>query len=712
MQLAVDLTEEDRVTLIETLASEVGKPLDSLIGESGPTERVPGSLPQPGDIIGPYQLIEPIGEGGMGVVFRAEQQRPLERTVALKLTKPSLDHRRVLARFDAERQALARMDHPAIARVYDAGATSSGIPYFAMEWVDGAPLDAYCSEHELGLTERLRVFIDLCAGVQHAHQQGIIHRDLKPSNVLVQRRDDAHGVKIIDFGIARAIDRELAEDDPSKTRVGTMMGTPHYMSPEQAEGLIDEIDTRTDVHALGIVLYQLLTARLPFDSTSPGTRAVEEIRLAITRDDATPPSRHSKLGRLPRELDWIVGKALAKKKEDRYASAHELGSDVERLLSNQPVEAVPPTRGYVVRKFVRRHAVAVGVVSALTLTILTGAVVSTIGFVRASRAERLARLEAETARSVSDFLVDTFRISDPSEARGASVTAREVLERGVANIDDQLDDQPAVRARLLDTMGEVYRSLGLQRDGEAILQSALTANEAAFGESSPETARALTRLAGLLLRLRRADDALPLLERAERIQTDVDAPALDRARTANNLGVVARLQRDPEEATRQFERTLALRESELGPVHQDLIGPLSNLGSLRRSTEDLAGAGEAYRRALDIARQTISENHPTFVRLSGNFGQLQRGAGEVEASRETLEPALRQAIALFGDDHSETARLRVNLAESLLMLGERERAEAEIRAALAVSEGRLSANYRDRVEKILANLLASDATPP
>jgi serine/threonine protein kinase len=331
-------------------------------------------LDKPGTIIGPYKLLEQIGEGGFGVVYMAEQQQPVRRIVALKVLKPGMDTRQVIARFEAERQALAMMDHQNIARVLDAGATDSGRPYFVMELVKGIPITGFCDDNQLTTRERLELFVAVCQAVQHAHQKGIIHRDLKPNNVLVTLHDGTPTVKVIDFGIAKALGQERLTDKTLCTGFAQMIGTPLYMSPEQAEMSAQDADTRTDIYALGVLLYELLTGTTPFDKERLKEASYDEIRRIIREEEpAKPSTRISTLGQAastvsanrksePRrlsqlfrgELDWIVMKALEKDRNRRYDTASSFAADVQRYLHDEPVAACPPSAVYRFRKFARR----------------------------------------------------------------------------------------------------------------------------------------------------------------------------------------------------------------------------------------------------------------------------------------------------------------------------------------------------------------------
>ncbi|MFK8015879.1 MAG: serine/threonine-protein kinase, partial [Gammaproteobacteria bacterium] len=368
--------------------------------------------------MGPYRIIKEIGEGGMSVVYAAEQSQPVRRQVALKVIRPGMDTREVIARFESERQALAVMDHPNIAKIFDAGTSDRGRPYFVMELVDGQPLTEYCDERRLDLVQRLRLFMTVCDAIAHAHQKGVVHRDLKPSNILVAEHDEKALVKVIDFGIAKAVDATLS-DDPLVTRLGQLVGTPGYMSPEQAAAKTQDIDTRTDVYSMGVVLYELLVGVLPHDTSG---RSAAEMR-EMVRDRATPrPSaRLTQLGEqrrvsaearrtdhgalratLASSLDWVVLKAMEKDRERRYQSIYELKSDVRDYLEHRPVSARPPSTRYVFGQFVRRNRRAVAVATIVFVALLAGVTTASIGLIRATIAEQNARRDERTATKAID----------------------------------------------------------------------------------------------------------------------------------------------------------------------------------------------------------------------------------------------------------------------------------------------------------------------
>ena len=387
--------------------------------EAGSTSDEPSITERPGTVIGPYKLLQQIGEGGMGVVYMAEQQEPVRRKVALKIIKPGMDSHQVIARFEAERQALAMMDHQNIARVLDAGTTESGRPYFVMELVHGVPITRFCDDNKLTPRERLALFVPVCQAIQHAHQKGIIHRDVKPSNVLVTMYDDKPVPKVIDFGVAKAIEQRLTEKTMF-THYGALVGTFEYMSPEQAEMNAFGVDTRSDIYSLGVLLYELLTGTTPLERTRLREAALDEMVRLIREEEAPRPSlRLSSSSDLPKiaaarkteparlsklvrgEIDWIVMKCLEKDRSRRYETANGVARDLERYLADEPVEACPPSSSYRLRKFARKHRKALATAAAFAVLLVAGVVMSTLLAVWATSAERMAK-QSEPRRTSSD----------------------------------------------------------------------------------------------------------------------------------------------------------------------------------------------------------------------------------------------------------------------------------------------------------------------
>jgi eukaryotic-like serine/threonine-protein kinase len=421
-----------------------------------------------------YQLLQKIGEGGMGEVWLAEQTEPVRRRVAVKVLKPGVSSREVIARFESERQALALMNHSAIAQVFDAGTTTHGAPYFAMEYVDGVPITEYAGRHRLGIRERLELFLLVCQAVQHAHQKAIIHRDLKPSNILVTETDGRAAPKIIDFGIAKAVAQKLTLDT-LHTRVGAFVGTPEYMSPEQANSTGQDIDTRTDVYSLGIVFYELLTGVLPLEGCE---MPFDEFMRRLREDDVRKPSSRvantdPRAKELRGDLDSIALRALEKDRSRRYGSAADFAADIERHLRQEPVLAMPPSVAYRAGKFTRRYRIALATPAAFVLVLIATMAVSIRQSLRANR-------EAAAAQAVNDFLQnDLLAQASTSNQGGTSgrpdpdLKVRTALDRAAVRIAGKFERQPELEASIRDTMGESYLDLGLFPEARLQLERAV-----------------------------------------------------------------------------------------------------------------------------------------------------------------------------------------------------------------------------------------------
>ena len=484
-------------------------------------------------VAGRYRLREVLGEGGMGTVYRADQTEPLRRQVALKLIKIGMDSRAVLARFDAERQALALMDHPNIARVFDGGTTQTGQPFFVMELVKGEPITAYCDRLRLPVRARLELFVAVCQAVQHAHQKGIIHRDLKPSNVMVTEVDGRPTPKVIDFGVAKATEFSLT--DRSLADTGAIVGTPTYMSPEQADPNSMDIDTRTDVYALGVILYELLAGSPPIDATQFKRGAIlEMLRMVREVDPPRPSTKLSTSVALPNiaasrdiapehlkralagDLDWIVMKALEKDRTRRYETANGFGADILRHLANEPVVAAPPSRSYRLRKFVRKHRGAVMAASLILLALLAGIVGTTLGLIAADARRREAETNLAFATKGNEILGSVFDGLDPSESyatvaefRGA---LRDNLNKAIRELDGAAIGDPLIVAAMQEKLGTSLVGLGETVDAIAVLKRSTETRKARLGPDHPDSLSSMENLAMAYLFAGKLDLAVPLLE--------------------------------------------------------------------------------------------------------------------------------------------------------------------------------------------------------
>jgi eukaryotic-like serine/threonine-protein kinase len=680
--------------------------------------------------LGAYRLVERIGSGGMGEVFRAERDDGQYRqTVAVKRLRAGWASAAHRARFRAERQILARLEHPNIARLLDGGvegpAGEGGVPYLVMEHVEGRNITAYCDQRSLDLEARLRLFQSVCRAVEHAHRNLVVHRDLKPSNILVT---DDGVVKLLDFGIAKL----LAPDDPSEAPATSTLApllTPEYASPEQVRG--EPITTATDVYALGLLLHELLAGRRAQSPDAGSLAALERsvceqepprasVALAIgepgevaARCRARGGAGVESLSRLQRrlrgDLDTIVAVALHKDPARRYRSAEALAEDVERHLAGLPVRARPDTLRYRGGKFLRRHRLGVAAAAVVVLALAAGMLVALLGLTRALRAERRAVREAAVSERVSSFLVELFRVNDPGESRGASVTARELLDRGSERIGEELAEQPEVQARLLGTMAEAYESLGLYEAAHGLAERRLTLERRRAGPRSAEAGRALIDLADVT-RLRgdyRGAHALAL-EALDIFETgpSPDAASADLARTLGQIGIAAGQLGDVETAAESFERALALREEALGADHPALWSPLNNLAIARWLGGDAEAARALYLRALPMAEVELGPEHPTIGHLSNNLALALRQVGDLDQAIEMHRRALALRERILDPDHPDVAESLNNLGLCLRDRGDAAAARDVLERALAIRERALGAEH-DHVAATLVNLGAA-----
>ena len=665
--------------------------------------------------MGRYRLLQRLGEGGMGEVWLAEQTEPVRRQVALKVIKAGMDSAQVVARFEAERQALALMDHAAIARVFDGGVTPQGRPFFAMEHVRGEPVTTYCDRHRLSTEDRLALFLELCEGVQHAHQKGIIHRDLKPSNILVTIQGDRPVPKIIDFGVAKATARQLT-DQALLTELGAPIGTAEYMSPEQAEMGALDIDTRTDVYALGVTLYELLTGALPFASRElraggpteihriirekepprPSTRVTQLARESAeaARNRDTEPRRLA--GRLRGDLDWITMKALEKDRTRRYGSASEMAADIRRHLAHQPVLAGPPRALYRARKFWQRHRVGVAASAALVLLFVAFSVVTSIQAVRIARERDRANEEARAKEQIAGFLKQLFQVSDPSQARGSTVTAREILDEGVRKIEVTLGDQPALRAELTSEMGEVYDSLGLYVEAVRLKRQALALRRQVLGPDHGKTLADTRMLAALLdIRFRRGQEAEGLLVPALAVaKRALGADHDETLKIESALATALSGQRRQEEAEPLFLDVLDRRRRAFGSDHPATLVALNNLSGLYHARERHEDSLRLDREILEARRRTLGEDHPQTIDALNNLAYSLTALKRHDEARAVLERAIGLGEKVWGVNHPQYGLLLHTRGELAAAMGDLAGAEPDLLRALQAYDQREYATYR------------------
>ncbi|MFZ0866002.1 MAG: serine/threonine-protein kinase [Candidatus Sulfotelmatobacter sp.] len=644
--------------------------------------------------IGPYRLIRKLGEGGMGQVWLAEQSAPVKRQVALKIIKAGQYDGSALLRFNVERQTLAIMDHPAIAKVFDAGSTAAGQPYFVMEYVPGLPITNYCDTKRLSARERLALLVKVCEGVQHAHQKAIIHRDLKPSNILVVEVDGKPMPRIIDFGIAKAISQQ-SEDETLVTRAGGTVGTPGYVSPEQADPSIPDVDTRTDVYSLGVVLYELLTGVLPFDVKHWKTKPFHEVLRQLHEDDPPSPSTRisgdpvsmgiaAKRNTDPRrlasmlsgDLDWITLKALEKDHTRRYGTPSELSADIGRYLRNEPVNARPASVAYRAKKYVQRHKFGVAAVSVMVLLLMAFGGIQTIQLRRITRERDRANRERDRATRVTDFMTGMFNVSDPSKARGNTITAREILDKSSAEIDTGLSQDPELKAQMMDVMGVVYQSLGLYSSSLPLLERSAEIRRRVLGPENPDTLATMHHLASTLTGEGHYAEAEKLQRETLEIQRRVLGPENPYTLLSmNNLAVVLYDRGHYVEAETLDRETLDIRRRVSGPEHPDTLMSMANLASALEKQGRYADAEKLDRETLDIRRRVSGPEHPATVGVMSNLAILLNAEQHYRDAEKLDREILDIQRRVLGPEHPGTLITMSNLAN--LLADENRLGEAE-----------------------------------
>ena len=670
-----------------------------------------------GTRLGQYLILDTLGEGGMGVVYLAEQQEPIKRKVALKLVQAGkwmateLHHR-----FELERQILARLNHPNIAQVYEAGNTDDGCPFIAMEFVQGKPITQYADSHRLNLEERIQLVIAACHGLQHAHQKGVIHRDLKPSNVLVTEVDGRPVPKVIDFGIAKLLHSDI-EDFAGLTADGRVLGTPAYLSPESihSAGPNSDIDTRSDVYAMGILLCELFVGRRPFVRESG---SLLQLLTEITEKGATPPAElfgkfdeveasqvasqrstqpQSLLRNLQGDLNWIVLKCLHEDRGRRYDTAVALADDLKHYLAFEPVLASPPGRGYRLRKFLRRHRGGVFAALMVAAALLGGIITTTLQ-------ARNARQAQEETEEVVDFMVRLFNVSDPSEARGREVTALEILTQGAERIKDELGDQPQTRIRILNTIGKVYGNLRLYQESSDILTEALELERSLNGASSLGIAKSLYELAEATCNMGNFSQCEEELRSSLKIREERLGPDHHLvAQILNRLGIWTQTQGRSEEALSMLQRALEIFQRDFGPDDPRVAATLAHLGVVHVERGHYKKAEEIYRRAHSIRQKTLGDDHPETVSSLNDIAISIAQQGDLQGSLPLFREVVTMRKKIFHDDHPSTAQALNNLAAALELLGQVDEAEVHLKRSAEIYESTLG-NQHPRYAIALVNL--------
>jgi serine/threonine protein kinase len=708
--------------------------------------------------IGAYRIIREIGHGGMAVVYLGERDdQNYRKLVAIKMVKPGIGSEQVLQRFRNERQTLAALDHSNIVKLLDGGSSEDGSPYLIMEYVEGLPIDQYCDQNHLSIADRLRLFRSVCAAVQYAHQSLVIHRDLKPGNILITKEGLP---RLLDFGIAKLLNPECLQT-PLVTRMDGRPMTPEYASPEQVRG--DPVTSATDIYSLGVLLYEILTGDLPYQVAESSWREIERLvceseparpstRVGTDRErlKTTAEMRRAEPNQLVRslrgDLDWIAMKALEKEPSRRYATASEFSADIGRYLSHEPVLARPPSAAYRAGKYVRRHPVGVTVAAGLVLLLVSFA------GVQAFQLRRITR-ERDRANRVTEFMEAMFKVSDPSEARGNSITAREVLDKESKDIDTGLSHDPELQAQMMHVMGDVYRNLGLFPRAQILFQRSADIRRKVLGPENADTLRSIDDLAWILNQEGHSADAEKLqretvdgrrrvfgtqnldtlksmsnlawtldreghyveAERLEREVIDIRRRVLktdDRETLAamNNLGAILSHEGRYPESEKLKRETLDLRRRIEGPEHPDTLTAMNNLATILEREGHYGEAEKLQRETLALQRRILGPEHPDTLRSMNNLGRVLFDENRLTEAEQLQREALGAKQRVLGPEHQDTLWAMNNLAVTLRQESHFAEAEALQRQALEIQRRVLGPEHQDTLSNMdgLAGTLRSE----
>ncbi|HKU17044.1 MAG TPA: serine/threonine-protein kinase [Steroidobacteraceae bacterium] len=671
-----------------------------------------------GRVVGNYKLVGVLGHGGTGTVYLGERaDRQYSAQVAVKIVDSGMMQGELGLRFRAERQILASLNHPNIARLLDAGETDDGNPYLVMEYVHGEPLDRYCDRQQLGLRERLQLFLDICSAVQYAHQNLVVHRDLKPANILVTVEG---APKLLDFGIAKLLEPGEAATSLALTRMNDRLLTPEYASPEQILGR--PVTTGSDVYALGVVLYELLTGLRPY--TVPTSASQLELERSICITDPLRPSAAVKRAResgplegqseilavavarkltpeklqnrLLGDIDAIIMRALRKEPQHRYNSIEQLAADVRRFLTREPVQARQGNWLYYSQRFVRRHAFGVTAGAAFVLFIVAFGVAMSIQTQRVAAERDRAEQESETAGAVSNFMLTIFNSAQPQESLGRPPTAKDLLDEAGRRIRGTLNQHPEVRARLLEAIGRSYRQQSLSDRAIPYLEDALQLREKIQDADGTQTASVLAELAIALRDTGKLEESDRLLQRALSITRERDNErSLTHARLLTNLGRVELLAGRLAEAQKDFEESLQLLRQLTGPYDPEIAAVLMELSRVFTWNDNPQAAERAVREALSIFSATLPQEHPDRVLAESRLGEVLLLQSRFDEADPLFAKSLQLQIQLYGPESRQVADVLDSLGAIRRAQGRLKDAESFARRALAAHEAAMGANHKD-----------------
>lgn len=657
-----------------------------------------------GETINNYQITELIDHGGMGSVFLAKRaDEAYQKKVAIKILRRGMDTPSNIARFKRERSILAKLNHPNIARLLDGGMTDEGLPYLVMEYVQGTPLYTYCDENKLSIEKRLDLFKSICQAVKYAHKNAIIHRDLKPSNILVTENGQ---IKILDFGIAKLLEPEDPDTKLFETQTGARILTLGYAAPEQVEH--QPITTKTDIYTLGILLYELLASVHPFDMDEKNFTKIEKlIRHKLPSKpsarfqalDTDQQRRNAQLrsisvnnliDKLQGDLDAIIMKILRKEPEARYDTVTQLLEDLNRREQNQPIIAREDSFRYKIGKFIKRHKSGLGVATGFLLLVTSFIFIYTS---QIAQERNEAQLQAEKAEATTEFLVDLFSASDPTQNLGDTIRVRSILEEGLAQINE-LNNQPEVQSQLLHTMGKVYVNLGEYTKAERLLEQALELQKNINGKYSVETASIHNELGGLHQKAQQIQQAEPHYAKALDIRKEVlGTDHVNYAETLSDLGALMRFKGNADSAETLYNEALSIRRSNLKSNHPDIANSLNNLGVLQRTKGNLETAQKYYQEALQIRKNHFGDTHPKVANVMNNLAVLYRTMGEFDQADKYFAQTLKIRKQVYGRNHPLTAQSLNNYAGFLADRKNFDKAENYYRQALEIRKELLGSSH-------------------